>query len=122
VNAPTGKPQSPATKSSWASLALALGCLGLFILFQLSDQAAPFERGAQGVLTGFLPRAALWLLWAGEALAVGVGVVSFLLIRREDIACQAVAGIVARSLCGIVVGLFGVLLLWLVVGHTVIGF
>lgn len=61
-------------------------------------------------------------MWAGEALAVFVGAGSFLLIRRNDFASKAIVGIVARSLGGIAVGLFGTLFLWLVVGHIVVGF
>jgi hypothetical protein len=55
-------------------------------------------------------------------LAVVVGFVSFLLIRRNDAVRQAIPGIMVRSLVGIVVGLIGTLILWLVVGHMVIGF
>jgi hypothetical protein len=51
-----------------------------------------------------------------------VGVGSFLLIRRQDITSKVNVGIIARSLGGILVGLVGVLLLWLYVGHRVIGF
>jgi hypothetical protein len=81
-----------------------------------------FGRTRQGVLTGFLPRTVLYVLWAGEALAVVVGLGSFLLIARKDIASKAIIGIVARSLCGIAVGLCGGLVLWLIVGHIVTGF
>ena len=82
MNLPTDQPRSPAVKASWGSLGLALGCLCVLFLFQLADQMTPFAREARGVLTGFLPRALLYLLWAGEA----------------------------------------TIFLWLVVGHTVIGF
>jgi hypothetical protein len=122
MNLPTDQPRSPAVKASWGSLGLALGCLCVFFLFQWADQVTPFARGARGVLTGFLPRALLYLLWAGEALAVVVGLASFLFIKRHDVTSKAVPGIVVRSLCGIVVGFFGTIFLWLVVGHTVIGF
>ncbi|MEO8496785.1 MAG: hypothetical protein ABI614_17080 [Planctomycetota bacterium] len=69
-----------------------------------------------------LPRTALRVLWAAEALAVVVGILSFLLLRRRDLAERAIIGIVARSLCGIGVGLVGTVVLWLIVGHIVIGF
>jgi hypothetical protein len=118
----TDKPRSLAVKTSWGSIGVALGCVGLFLLFQLVDQAVSFEHTKMGVLTGFLPRAALLLMWGGEALAVLAGAVGFLLIRREDVAAGAMAGIVARNLCGIAVGSAGTLFLWLVVGHVVFGF
>ena len=123
MNSPTHRPRSLAAKGSWASLGLALGCAGIFLLFQVVDQLSPFDRErVRGVLTGFLPRAVLCALWAGEALAVIVGMGSFLLLRREDITSQAIIGIVARGLCGIAAGLFGVVFFWLIVGHIVIGF
>ena len=86
------------------------------------DQVLSFDRTKQGVLTGLLPRSILYVLWGGEALAVVIGIVSFLLIRQDDVTSKAIILIVARSLCGIVAGLFGTLVLWLVVGHIVIGF
>jgi hypothetical protein len=91
-------------------------------MFQELDQIAPFERTRQGLLTGVLPRTGLCVLWAGVALAVIVGIGSFLLIRTEDVTSKVIIGIVARSLGAIAVGLFGVILLWLVVGHIVVGF
>ena len=86
------------------------------------DRVSPFDHTKHGILTGLLPRTVLYVLWAGEGLAVVVGVASFLLIRKRDMTSKAIFGIVARSLCGIIVGLFGGLILWLVVGHIVIGF
>jgi hypothetical protein len=107
-----------AVKASWASLGLALGCMCIFFIWQQLDEMSPFNRTKQGVLTGFLPGAVLYGLWAGEALAVVVGIGSFLLIRRKDITSKAIIGIVMRTLCGIAVGLFGVIFFWLIVGHT----
>ncbi len=115
-------PRSRAVKATWASLGLAFGCGLVFLLGQLVNQISPFEHSPRGLLTGFVPRAGLYLLWAGEALAVVVGLASLLLIRRTDIDTKAVVGIVAGSLCGIAVGLFGTIFFWLVVGHIVIGF
>ena len=54
--------------------------------------------------------------------AVIVGLGSFVLIRRPDIASKAIIGIVVRSLIGIGVGLCACVVLWLYVGHRVIGF
>jgi hypothetical protein len=86
------------------------------------DQMASFDRTKQGVLTGLVPRTALYVVWAGEALAAIVGIGSFLLIRRGDRESHAIVGIAVRSLCGIGFGLCGTVVLWLVVGHLVIGF
>ena len=122
MSSPIDPPRSLAAKVSWASLGLALGGVcGCFIL-QLLNQIVRFETNERGLLMGFLPRTALYALWASEALAVVVGVVSFLLIRRHDIASKAIIGIVVRNLCGTVVGLIGTVVLWLIVGHIVIGF
>lgn len=122
MNTETAQPHSLSVKASWASLGLVLGCGGVFFMFAAVDGAAPFAHSPQGILTGFLPRMLLVLLWAGEALAVVAGAGGLVLIRRPDIASKAVGGIVVRSLCGIVIGLIGVLVLWLYVGHRVIGF
>lgn len=121
MNTETEQPRSPAAKASWASLVLALGCACGYLICMVVSQNYTFET-KHGVLTGLLPRTVLYVLWAGEGLAVVLGVASFLLIRKGDIVSQAIFGIVARSLCGIIVGLFGTLVLWLVVGHFVIGF
>jgi len=96
--------------------------MGMLLVFLLVDQVSPFERTNQGVLTALLPRALLYLLWAGETLAVVMGVGSFLLIRQTDRLGQRVLGIAVRSLVGTIVGLISGLILWLVVGHVVIGF
>lgn len=122
MNPPTDRPHSLAVKASWAALGLAFGCAFLFLIFQAVDQMSPFDRTRQGLLTGFLPRSALYVLWAGEALAPVFGIGSFLLIRRQDFTLKVILGIVARSLCGIVVGMLGGICLWLIVGHIVIGF
>ena len=97
--------------SAWPSALLQREPLNLIVRFETNER---------GLLAGFLPRATLYVLWAGEALAVVV--VSFLLIRRHDIVSKAIIGIVARSLCGIAVGLIGTVVLRLIVGHIVIGF
>lgn len=122
MNPETEQPRSPAAKASWAALGLAVGCGCVLLLFEMLDGVAPFAHTRHGILTGSLPRTLLYVLWAGEALAVVAGVGSWFLIRRPDFNSKAIAGIVARSLCGVVVGLFGTLVLWLYVGHRVIGF
>ena len=122
MNPPTAKQRSLAAEASWTALGLAVGCAAIFFVFYLIDQSTRFDRTSQGLLTGIVPRTILYVLWAGEALAVVAGVASFLLIRRNDVTSQAIAGIVARSLCGIATGLGGTVVLWLVVGHSVIGF
>ena len=122
MTSPTQQPRSHAVKASWTSLGLAFGCGFVFLIGQLVNQISPFAQTPRGLLAGFLPRAGLYVLWAGEALAVIVGLASLLLIRRADITSQAVVGMVAGSLCGIAVGLFGTLFFWLIVGHIVIGF
>ena len=122
MNSSTNSPQLLATKASRVSLGLALGCGCIFLVFKVVEQTSPFDQTRVGVLIGFLPRTGLDVLWAGEALVVVVSIGSFLLIRREDIASKAIVGIVARSLCGITMGLFEVLFLWLYVGHRVMGF
>lgn len=122
MHSPTDKPRSLAVRASWTALGLGFGCAGVFLIGLFANQISPFEHSPRGLLTGIVPRAGLYVLWAGEALAVVVGIVSFLLIRRDDIASKAIIGIVARSLCGIAAGLFGTVFLWLVVGHIVIGF
>ena len=122
MSVPPDKPLSFAAKASWASLGLALGSACLFLILQMVDQVAPFDRTEQGVLTGLLSRRVLCVLWSGEALAVVVGIGSFLLIRQNDVTSKSIIGIAARSLCGIVAGLFGTLVLWLVVGHIAFGF
>jgi hypothetical protein len=94
----------------------------MFLIGQLVNQISPFAQTPRGLLAGFVPRAGLYVLWAGEALAVVAGVAGLLLIRRADITSKSVAGIVAASVCGITVGLFGTIFFWLVVGHIVIGF
>ena len=122
MNSPTDKPRSLAVKASWTSLGLAFACGGVFLMGQVANQISPFEHSPRGLLTGFVPRTGLYVLWGGEALAVVVGIGSFLLIWRENIAAKSIVGVVARSLCGIAAGLIGTVFLWLVVGHIVIGF
>jgi hypothetical protein len=122
MNLAPAQPRSLAAKASWVSLGLALGCACAFLVFSVIDEAIGFAHTRQGVLTGFLPRAALWMMWAGTGLAVITGIGSFLFIRRPDITSKAIIGIVARSLCGIGAGLCGCVVLWLYVGHRVIGF
>ena len=122
MNSTTHPPRSLAAKASWASLGLVLGGVCGCYFLQLLNLIARFETNERGLLVGILPRTTLYVLWAGEALAVVVGVVIVLLIRRHDIASKAIIGIVARGLCGITVGLIGTVVLWLIVGHIVIGF
>lgn len=121
---PTARPRSLATKASWASLGLAVACVCAFVVFEMIDETIGFatQSPQRGMLTGFLPRGALWVMWAGTGLAVIVGLGSFVLIRRPDIASKAIIGIVVRSLIGIGVGLYACFFLWLYVGHRVIGF
>jgi ABC-type Mn2+/Zn2+ transport system permease subunit len=92
-------------------------------MFAVIDETIGFAQDTRrGILTGFLPRGALWVMWAGTGLAVIVGLGSFVLIRRADIASKAIIGIVMRSMIGIGVGLCACGVLWLYVGHRVIGF
>ena len=114
MNTETEQPRSPAAKASWAALVLALGCACGYLICVVVSQNSPFFQTKHGVLT----LTVLYVLWAGEGLAVVLGVASFLLIRKGDMVPVAIVGIVARSLCGIIVGLFGTLVLWLVVGHV----
>jgi hypothetical protein len=83
--------RSLAVKASWTTLGLAFGCAEVFLMGQVVNQISPFAHSPRGLLTGVVPRAGLYVLWAGE--------------------------IVARSLCGIAAGLFGTAFLWLVVGR-----
>ena len=123
MNSLTARPRSLATRASWTSLGLAIGCVCAFVVFEVIDETIGFAQNTQrGMLTGFLPRGALWVMWAGTGLAVIVGLGSFVLIRRPDIASKAITGIVVRSLIGIGVGLCECVVLWLYVGHRVIGF
>jgi hypothetical protein len=123
MKSPTARPRSLATKASWTSLGLAVGCVCAFIVFEVIDETIGFAQNKRhGLLTGFLPRGALWVMWAGTGLAVIVGLGSFVLIRQPDIASRAISGIVVRSLIGIGVGLCECVVLWLYVGHRVIGF
>lgn len=122
MNAPATTTRSLAAKVSWVSLVLAVGCVCAFIVFGVIDETFQFAQTRRGVLAGFLPRTALWLMWAGTALAVIAGLGSFVLIRRPDITSKAIIGIVARSLMGILIGLCGCVVLWLYVGHRVVGF
>jgi hypothetical protein len=118
----TQPPRSRAVKAIWISLGLAFGCGVVFLLGQFVNQVFPFAQSPRGLLTGIVPRIGLFLLWAGEALAVVVGLASLLLIRRSDMTSKDIIGIVVGSVCGITVGLIGVIFFWLIVGHVVIGF
>lgn len=122
MNSSTAQSRSLATRASWTSLGLAVGCVCAFVVFGVLDETIEFAQTPHGVLTGFLPRGALWAMWAGTGLAIIVGVGSFVLIRRTDIASKAIIGIIVRSLIGIGVGLCACVVLWLYVGHRVIGF
>ena len=123
MNAPAKTTRSLAAKISWVSLGLAVGCVCALVVFEVLDEMIGFAHNTpHGILTGVLPRGALWVMWAGTGLAVIVGLGSFVLIRRPDIASKAITGIVVRSLIGIGVGLCECVVLWLYVGHRVIGF
>ena len=71
MNPLTHKPRPRAAKASWAALGLALGCAGVLLVVQMLDQMLPFERTRQGLLTGYVPRAVLYSLWAGGHDALG---------------------------------------------------
>lgn len=122
MTSPTEEPRSLAVKASWISVGLAIGCAGAFILFSAIDEMIGLAHTRHGILTGSLPRATLWMMWAGTGAAVITGFGSFVLIRRPDITSKAIIGIVARSLIGVTVGLSACIVLWLYVGHRVIGF
>ena len=122
MNLPTDNPQSLAVRASWLAFGLAVGCACGFMIFSAVDEQVSFAHTRHGVLTGLLPRCFLYFLWAGEGLAVVTGIGSLFCIRRRDIAAGAVVGIVARGLIGTAVGLFAGVILWLYVGHRVIGF
>jgi len=111
-----------AAKASWASLAVCFGTACLFGVFLMFDQVSPYDHTGPGVLKGFLPRATLVVVWVGATLTTFIGMARLLLIRKADIATNAVYGIVGRSVCGIITGLLGVLIMWLIAGHVVIGF
>ena len=70
MNAPAKTTRSLAAKISWVSLGLAVGCVCAFVVFVVIDEMFGFAHTRHGVLTGFLPRGALWVMWAGTALAV----------------------------------------------------
>jgi hypothetical protein len=122
VNAPDKTERSLAVKASWISFGLVIGCVCAFLCFSVIDETFRFAHTRHGVLTGFLSRTALWLMWAVTGLAVITGLGSLVLIRRPDITSKAIIGIVARSLIGILAGLFGCVVMWLIVGHRVVGF
>lgn len=121
MNSPE-KPSSIAVKASWTSLALCVATACLFAVYLVGDQLSPYDHTGQGVLKGFLPRATLVVVWVGAALTAFTGIASLLLIRKTDITTKAVYGIAGRGVCGIVAGLLGVLVMWIIVGHVVIGF
>ncbi len=118
----TQLPHSRAVKAIWISLGSAFGCGFVFFVGQFVNLFFPFAQSPRGLLTGYVLRIGLFLLWAGEAPAVVVGLASLLLIRRSDMSSKAIIGIVVGSVCGITVGLIGVIFFWLIVGHVVIGF
>lgn len=122
MSAPVTRSPSVAGKASWISLGLALAGGAVLLLFLMADQVSPFDRTRNGVLTAWIPRAALLLAWGGEALAAVLGMIGLLLIRRKDKEANAVARIVMRCALGIILGLMGTVILWLIVGHVVYGF
>ncbi len=122
MSSPKNSPFSVAAKASRASLALCLGFVCVFGAYLIADRISPYDRNGQGVLTGLLPRATLVVVWAGAALTALFGIASLLFIRKPDIATNAVYGIAGRGVFGVIMGLLGTLILWLFVGHAVIGF
>ena len=111
MDSPSTTRRSPAVKASWACVVLALAGT---LLYLLTCVVGPLSRGAGGTIPS--------LLLVGQALAVVAGVVSFFLIREEDRTSRAVPGIVARSVCGIVVGTCAGLVVLFVWANVVIGF
>lgn len=101
---------------------MAVGCMCLGLTVLLLNRLWPFETTRQGVLTHWLPRTLLCLVWAGEAAAALIGLASLAMIRQRDVIANAIAGIVVRSLFGIAVGLVGTVVMFLIVGHVVVGF
>ena len=116
------KSSSIAVRASWTSVALCLATVCLFGIYLIDDQLSSYDHTGQGVLKGFFPRAALSIAWLGAALTALSGLVSLLLIRKVDVETESVYGIVGRGVFGIITGLIGVLILWIVVGHVVVGF
>ena len=94
--------------SSWASLALALGGI---LGYVVSCAISPLPRG--------LDKAILTILLAGQVLAVVAGALSFLLIRQKDKDSKTVGGTVARSACGIILGLCAGAVTFFVWAHIV---
>ena len=121
MSSPAAKP-SMATKASWASLTFCFGCMCLVGVYLIADHVSPHARSGQGVLLGLLARVTLVVGWVAAGLTALVGIASLLLIRKVDIMTNAVYGIVGRGVFGAIAGLLGSLVLWLVVGHVVIGF
>jgi hypothetical protein len=118
----TERPRSLADIASCGSLVLALAGACVLGILGMANEVAPFATTSRGLLSGFLPRALLYVVWATEALAVVVGVGSFLLIRRHDVAAGGVIWIAVRGLLEIAAGLVEMLFMWLLIGHIIIGF
>ena len=116
------RPRSLASQTSWLGFTLAIGSTCIFLAFLMIEQVLPFDQTRQGVLTGFLPRTVLVVVWLGQAVAAIIGFTSFFIVRRMDAKSKAIIGIAVRGLTGVVLGLSGSFVLWLYVGHRVIGF
>ena len=110
MNSPSGLQKSRAAKASWVCLVLAIAST----LFYVTCTGLSLPHGVTSTI--------LSILLAGQALAVVAGVVSFLLIRQHDITSRAIIGIVARNICGIVLGLCAGFIVYIVWAHVVIGF
>ena len=122
MKSPDDRPRSLASQASWLGFALATGSTCIFLAFLMIEKVLPFDQTKQGVLTGFLPRTVLVVVWLGETVAAFIGFSSFLIVRRLDVNSKAIIGISVRGLTAVVLGLSGSLVLWLYVGHRVIGF
>lgn len=122
MSLPNEAPRSVAKNLSWTSLLLAVGGVLCLLTFQAVNQITPYEVTRQGVLIGLIPLVVLCILLGVELLAVGAAAGSVLLIRPTEMTSKSMFGIVVRSLTGTVVGLCAAVVLWLWVGHFVIGF
>ena len=49
MNSPTARPRSLATKASWASLGLAVGCVCAFVVFEVIDETIGFAHKVRSV-------------------------------------------------------------------------
>jgi len=122
MNSASRIPKSPAAKTSWACLVLAIASTLFFVTCAVGQNGASYVIPPAPSLAHRVASTILSVLLAGKALAVVAGVASFILIRREDITSKAIIGIVARNVCGIVFGLCAGFIVYIVWAHVVIGF